>query len=200
VIDFGAIAYKEIFQNVKTILATPLYSCALERLLGVDQTIVDLPIDQAAEATVAILDALYFWEPRVEVVNVGFESDVISGHLVCNLQLQIKNVIFGTSQPYDRNNIFDNPPKIDQSLPPSEAPLPPVGVGDTGETGPPGPPGATGQKGTRGSLWFTGATDPTAISGGILPNDMYLNTTTAAIFQFDGTTWRKLFDGMATQR
>jgi hypothetical protein len=28
--------------------------------------------------------------------------------------------------------------------------------------------------------------------------DMYLNTTTAAIFQFDGTTWRAVFNGMDT--
>jgi phage baseplate assembly protein W len=105
-IDFGAISYTEIFQNVKTILATPLYSAPLERLLGIDQTIVDLPIVQAAESTVAILDALYFWEPRVEVVNIDFESDTISGHLRVNLQLKIKNVIFGTETPYSKATIY----------------------------------------------------------------------------------------------
>jgi phage baseplate assembly protein W len=134
VIDFGAIAYKEILQAVKTILATPLYSAALERLLGVDQTIVDLPIDRAAEATIAILDALYFWEPRVQVVDISFASDVISGHLICNLQLNIKNVIYGTERPYDRNNIFETPTRVDQTLPPMEVPV----------TGPPGPPGPAG--------------------------------------------------------
>jgi Bacteriophage baseplate protein W len=124
-IDFGAIAYKEIFQNVKTILATPLYSATLERLLGVDQTIVDLPIDQAAQATVAILDALYFWEPRVVVVNIGFESDVISGHLLCNLQLNIRNVIYGTDKPYDRNNFFASPDRIPAGVEPGPLPPPP---------------------------------------------------------------------------
>ena len=47
-IDFGAISYKEIFQNVKTILATPLESAALARDLGVDQGIVDRPINEAS--------------------------------------------------------------------------------------------------------------------------------------------------------
>src|SRR5262247_3850967 len=74
-IDFGAISYKEIFQNVKTILLTPLFSATLERTLGIDQTIVDLPIGNAAEATIAIIDALYFWEPRCTLMNVQFTAD-----------------------------------------------------------------------------------------------------------------------------
>lgn len=202
-IDFGAISFKEIFQNVKTILATPLYSATLERLLGIDQNIVDLPIDRAAEATIAILDALYFWEPRCVIQNINFESDVISGHLRCNIQLKINNVIYGTETPYDRNNIFGTPTKVDQSLPPPPILITPpsdivVGGGPPGPEGPEGPPGATGPKGDRGSLWFTGTTDPSGVVANVKAQDMYLNTTTAAIFQFDGTTWRIVFNGMAT--
>jgi Bacteriophage baseplate protein W len=193
-IDFGAIAYKEIFQNVKTILATPLYSAPLERLLGIDQTIVDLPIQQAQEATVAIIDALYFWEPRAEIVNIVFSGDVIAGHLIVACQLRIKNVIYGTETPYDRNNIFDTPSRVSQQLPP---PMPTdVIAGPPGPQGPQGPPGMGGAPGQRGSMWFTGTTDPVvgALMTGVLPNDMYLNVTTGAIFQFDGVsgTWRKL--------
>ena len=205
VIDFGAIAYKEIFQNVKTILATPLFSAALERLLGVDQTIVDLPIDQAAQATIAILDALYFWEPRVEVIDVKFTADVINGHLICNLQLNIRNVIFGTETQYDRNNVFGVPDGPGREMPaPPTPPTPGDGTdtpgppGPPGPTGPPGPAGSTGAKGSRGSLWFTGPNDPSFDITGMQANDMFLNTTTAAIFQYDGTTWRKIFDGLAT--
>ena len=188
-IDFGAIAYREIFQNVKTILATPLYSAALERLLGVDQTIVDLPIDRAAEATIAILDALYFWEPRVEVVDVRFVADVVAGHLICSLQLKIKNVIYGSETPYDRNNIFDTPARVSQTLPPIREG--PVEVGPPGPAGPAGPPGTSGQPGQRGSLWFTGTTDPVGVVGA-QAQDMYLNTTSGAVFQYDGGTWRRI--------
>jgi phage baseplate assembly protein W len=206
-IDFGAIAYKEIFQNVKTILATPLYSAALERLLGIDQTIVDLPIGQASQATIAILDALYFWEPRVQVVNIEFASDVISGRLQCVLKLNITNTIFGTNTPYDRNNIFESPARIVQEMPapPPEPPSSGDGnvilvEGPAGPAGPQGPTGATGATGPRGSIWFTGPNDPATGGGpsvGAQPNDMYLNTTTAAIFQYDGTSWRMIFNGMA---
>jgi phage baseplate assembly protein W len=197
-IDFGAISYKEIFQNVKTILATPLFSAPLERTLGVDQSIVDLPIDRAAEATVAILDALYFWEPRCEPVSIDFDADVLAGHLTCNLQLKIKNVIYGTTKLYDKNTIYEVEPIVPPTLPP---PTEPPGVvvvpGPPGPEGPPGSTGPPGPVGPRGSLWFTGASDPALISGA-QPNDMYLNTTTAAIFQYDGQQWRMIFNGLAT--
>jgi phage baseplate assembly protein W len=198
-IDFGAISYKEIFQNVKTILATPKYSAALERLLGVNQTIVDLPIDQAAQATVAILDALYFWEPRAEPVNIQFEPDVLAGHLRVNLQLKIRNVIFGTDTPYDKTNIYPAP----TPLPPWEPPT----VNGDGKVivGPPGPAGP------RGSVWFVLTTDPTPSNPPPAPppigaprvNDMCLNSTTGDVFQYQlppvsptsatsGLIWRRV--------
>jgi phage baseplate assembly protein W len=182
VIDFGAISYKEIFQNVKTILATPLYSAALERTLGVDQRIVDLPIDRAAEATIAILDALTYWEPRCEVMNIDFESDVLNGRLTVNLQLKIKNVIYGTNKSYEATNISALPPeKVKQGLPPMNIPV----------AGPPGPAGPTGLTGQRGSLWYQGTADPpvTGLTPDPLPNDMYLNTTSGDVFQFNGALW-----------
>jgi phage baseplate assembly protein W len=138
-IDFGAISYKEIFQNVKTILATPIFSAALERTLGLDQSIVDRPIDEASQVTVAILDALQFWEPRCEVINIDFEADPLNGHLTAKLQLNIKNVIFGTNQTYEATNIFATPRKVEQE-PPVFTPV----------AGPPGPPGPMGPEGPPG--------------------------------------------------
>lgn len=204
VIDFGAISYREIFQNVKTILATPLYSAALERTLGIDQTIVDLPIDAASQKVVAILDAIYRWEPRVEVVNIDFDyTDTLAGHLQVNLQLKIKNVYYGTDTPYSSRDIGVAPQRITQVPPVIEAPEEEgdgivVIPGPPGPEGPQGPPGSSGPAGARGSLWFTGATDPVLVSGA-QAQDMYLNTTTAAIFQYDGTTWRVIFNGVDTK-
>jgi hypothetical protein len=48
----------------------------------------------------------------------------------------------------------------------------------------------------RGSLWFTGPSDPTSTNPPAVelqPQDMYLNSTTGDVFQFDGTTmsWRR---------
>jgi uncharacterized protein len=151
VIDFGAISYKEIFQNVKTILATPLFSAALERTLGIDQTIVDRPITQADDATVAILVAINQWEPRVDVIAIDFDfRDAINGHLIVNVQLSIKNVIYGSNEPYKSKNIFETPTRVTQK--------PPI-VDNVA-----GPQGPQGVKGPRGSLWFVGTTDPTTVT------------------------------------
>lgn len=196
-IDFGAISYKEIFQNVKTILATPLFSCVLERTLGIDANIVDLPVDRAAELTVAILDALYYWENRCKVMDISFDTD-LNGHLEVKVQLAIKNIIYGTQQTYSKTTIYETEPIVPPPLPPMVEP-PPEGVivvpGPPGPMGPTGPAGATGPAGQRGSVWFTGPEDPASVMGAFV-NDMYLNTTTAAIFQYDGTSWRIVFNGV----
>jgi hypothetical protein len=117
-IDFGAISYKEIFQNVKTILATPLYSCPLERTLGIDQSVVDLPMNDATAGTLAILAAIYQWEPRAEVVRVDFGgSDALNGHLQVNVQLKIKNLIYDTTTPYQNTSVFSSPVATPGGLP-----------------------------------------------------------------------------------
>jgi phage baseplate assembly protein W len=182
VIDFGAIGYKEIFQNVKTILATPLYSAALERTLGIDQTIVDLPINEANLKVIAILTAITQWEPRCQVMNIDFTADPLQGHMQPIIQLKINNVIYGTNESYTAKSIGAPPPeRVKQDLPPMNIPVP-------------GPPG---EKGTRGSLWFVGTTDPPidiGISGGPVPQeqDCYLNTTNGDVWQFNGGVWRKV--------
>ena len=216
VIDFGAISYKEIFQNVKTILATPLFSAALERTLGLDDTVVDRPINDTAAITVAILAAVNQREPRCKVRSINFESDVISGHLVVLLQLDIKNVIHGTSAPYSATAIFPSPIMVHQGLPPP-LPAPPSTVGPKGDTGATGqrgsywfsgaqpPPvgpltpmaiptaqgqkGPTGDTGKRGFVWTQGAGAPVSPQG----LDMYLDISNGDVWQFDGIsgTWAR---------
>lgn len=194
VIDFGAISYTEIFQNVKTILATPLFSAALERTLGVDQTIVDRPIGEAAEVTVAILDAVMKWEPRAEIVDLDFKADALNGHLICTLQLKIRNVIYGTNEPYTQTHAFGAPTQTTGELPPVNQPI--YIPGPAGPAGPAGAPGPAGPAGARGSLWYTGAVDPDVGGGPVAPQnlDCYLNTVTGDVFQYDGATmaWRRM--------
>jgi hypothetical protein len=68
-------------------------------------------------------------------MNIDFEPDVLSGRLTVNLQLKIKNVIYGTNKPYEAKNISALPPeKVEQGLPPMNIPVP----------GPPGPAGPAG--------------------------------------------------------
>jgi uncharacterized protein len=216
VIDFGAIGYFEIFQNVKTILATPLFTAALERTLGVDQGIVDRPITEASYVTVAILDALQFWEPRAQVIDIEFSAEPLVGHLIVNLKLAIRNVIYGTDTPYNQKSAFDPsvaPTKTPGRLPPGIGADVPGPIGPPGETGQRGSlwwsgsgsptqgpispiqisgkrvPGPPGEKGKRGSLWLAGDGDPVAPQD----KDMYLNATNGDVWQFDGSAnvWRR---------
>jgi hypothetical protein len=60
--------------------------------------------------------------------------------------------------------------------------------GPTGSQGPQGPTGATGPAGTRGSVWLTGTGPPSGAAPGILPGDMYLDTTSGDIYQADSPT------------
>ena len=191
-IDFGAISYKEIFQNVKTIIATPVWSAALERTLGVDARIVDLPIDAASEATVAFLQAIYFWEPRAEISDIQFAAVVLEGHLIATLKLKIRNVIYGTDTPYTQANIFlDRPLRVAGELPAVNQP-----VLIPGPPGPVGPQGDTGPAGIRGSLWYWGSGAPPVTIVGALPQDMYLDVDVGDVYQLTVTgggtlTWRK---------
>ena len=168
-IDFGAISYKEIFQNVKTILATPLESAALERTLGVDQSIVDRPLNNAAEVVVATLDAVNRWEPRCSVANIDFQPDLINGHLTVLLQLNINSVIYGTATPYPAKDILPIP----KQEPPVTIRVP----------GPPGPPGPQGQ---RGTLWFTGDVTPDLYTPTVPLQtfDLYLHLPTGDVYQY----------------
>jgi phage baseplate assembly protein W len=102
-IDFGAVSIKEILQNVRTILLTPKYSVPLNRLFGMDFLYVDMPQNQARDILVSeILEAIHFWEKRVEVVDVTFdpESDLIRGQVIPIVHLRIRNQTYA-GLPYD---------------------------------------------------------------------------------------------------
>lgn len=81
-IDFGATGVAEILQNVRMILATPEFSCPLDRNFAWNQDILDAPINIAkAKSTARITDAIRKYEPRAQVLSVSFNGDGMSGIL-----------------------------------------------------------------------------------------------------------------------
>jgi hypothetical protein len=58
-------------------------------------------------------------------------------------------------------------------------------TGPMGPAGPQGQPGGQGEQGVRGSIWFTDMGPPSSIPAA-LPNDMYLDTNSGAVWQFAG--------------
>lgn len=91
-VDFSpATAIEEILQNVRTILATPVYSVPLDRAFGVNAELLDLPMPVArAKLAAEIVQAVQKFEPRVEVIKVLFAGDTIAGRLQPTVRLRLK--------------------------------------------------------------------------------------------------------------
>lgn len=75
-IDFApANDYAEILQNIRTILATPIYSVPLDRAFGVDMSYLDRPMVEAQSAMASeIVTAIRRYEPRAEVSEITWEA------------------------------------------------------------------------------------------------------------------------------
>lgn len=72
----GATGLTEIYQNVKTILATARGSVPLDRLFGVDTALLDAPLPAArARMAAEIAAEVEKQEPRVRVTRVDWEAD-----------------------------------------------------------------------------------------------------------------------------
>lgn len=81
-VNFGATGAREVLQNVRTILTTPIYSVPLDRLFGMDATMLDLPIPVAqAKLTSEIIAKIHKYEPRFKVTKVLFAGDGLDGIL-----------------------------------------------------------------------------------------------------------------------
>ncbi|MBR0151069.1 MAG: GPW/gp25 family protein [Synergistaceae bacterium] len=80
---------EEVVQNVRTICATPKYSVPMDRLFGINGTIVDRPTPKAiAEIQAEIIQAIRKYEPRCRVKRVTFDAD-IDGKLVATVRIRI---------------------------------------------------------------------------------------------------------------
>lgn len=91
-IDFApASEYAEILQNVRTILATPVYSVPLDRRFGVNGEFVDLPLPVAkAQIGQEIVTAIRRYEPRVSVIKITWEAEQ-DGILKPKVQVRIND-------------------------------------------------------------------------------------------------------------
>lgn len=73
---------REIVRNVHTVLLTPIGTCPLYREFGLDVTYLDFPPNIAKGLfTVAAIEAIERWEPRVRVSDVTFTADGTEGKL-----------------------------------------------------------------------------------------------------------------------
>ena len=89
----GATGLEEIYQNVRTIIATPKGSVVLDREFGVDQTFLDMPNRASMTRAIPdIVDAVEKYEPRVKVTSVTWlESDAMDGKMIPQVRIRIKD-------------------------------------------------------------------------------------------------------------
>lgn len=86
-----ATTIEEILQNVRTILATPVYSVPLDRAFGVNAELLDLPMPVSrAKLAAEIVQAVQKFEPRAEVTKVLFAGDAAVGQLLPTVRLRLK--------------------------------------------------------------------------------------------------------------
>jgi phage baseplate assembly protein W len=79
----------EIMQNVRTIFTTMKYSVPLDRLFGVNATMLDRAMPKAMAALQAeIISAIHKYEPRCQVTQVKFDGD-LDGKLVPRVRIRI---------------------------------------------------------------------------------------------------------------
>lgn len=82
---------EEILQNVRTILTTTKYSVALDRDFGLEADAVDGPIQTVqAKLTAEIIEKVEKYEPRVQVKQVDYDGDFITGKLIPKVRVVIK--------------------------------------------------------------------------------------------------------------
>ena len=107
-IDFGAIGLKEIMQNVKTILLTPLYSVPLDRLFGMDYSFLDMPMPVAQNMIMAeVLQRIGTYEPRCQTESVDWTGDALDGHLVPIVKINLLPSTYGDYAPVNaRSKMF----------------------------------------------------------------------------------------------
>ena len=79
---------EEIVQNVKTVLATPVYSVVMDRAFGIEAA-VDRPAPVAMELLrAAYVTAINKYEPRAKVQSVTFTGDS-NGKLVPTVRIEV---------------------------------------------------------------------------------------------------------------
>ena len=80
---------EEVAQNVRTICTTEKYSVPMDRLFGVDATMLDRPTPKAMAALQAeLIQAIRKYEPRCKVRKISFEGD-INGKLTVKVRIAI---------------------------------------------------------------------------------------------------------------
>jgi uncharacterized protein len=150
-IDFGATGVFEVFQNVKYIVLTTVFSVPLDREFGIDATFVDKPMN-VAEYIIAqeVAFKINLYEPRARFRDITFSAD-IDGKLAPNITIDVDLTqplgprtippTLGWQEQLEAITISPTPPSLNGYATGEPSDLPPWLRGPQGKPGSKGEPG-----------------------------------------------------------
>ena len=85
--------YEEVVQNIRTIISTPKYSVPLNRDFGLDETILDSPMNTARAKIISdLILAVRQYEPRANITHAEFIPDH-DGKLSLRIRISLQGEI-----------------------------------------------------------------------------------------------------------
>lgn len=89
-ISLGVTGIDDIRQCLNTLMATIKGSVFLDRELGVDGNIIDMPINRLGPIFDAVDKAVEKYEPRVDIVSIKPYKSTIDGQMQLKIKFKIK--------------------------------------------------------------------------------------------------------------
>jgi phage baseplate assembly protein W len=90
--DWNAVGKKEVLHNIMAILTTEIGTVPLDRNFGLDDSIIDLPINLAIPfLRQEIFLKIRRYEPRAQINSIEFVGDPVQGNLKPILSVSIAN-------------------------------------------------------------------------------------------------------------
>lgn len=89
-ISLGVTGIEDIRQCLNTLIATIKGSVFLDRDLGVDGNIIDMPINRLGPIFDAVDKAVEEYEPRVDIVSIKPYKSTIDGQMQLKIKFKIK--------------------------------------------------------------------------------------------------------------
>jgi phage baseplate assembly protein W len=90
--DWDAVGTKEVLHNIVAILTTEIGTVPLDRNFGLDDSIIDLPINLAIPfLRQEIFLKIRHYEPRAQIRSIQFVGDPVQGNLKPILSVSVAN-------------------------------------------------------------------------------------------------------------
>lgn len=92
-ITLGTTGLDDIRQCLQTLMATIRGSVFLDRELGIDGTVIDMPINRVGKLFEAVHEAVEIYEPRVNILEIKPYKSDMDGQLQVKVKFEINEEV-----------------------------------------------------------------------------------------------------------